>query len=113
MQSLFGSGIRCAATDRPWLVSALDTLVEGVDSEHKLEVVGSPMDDKLGTLGIVGTGGRLPWAIFSANFSADLAAVGLRRLRIQFCSQVCVCVCVKEGGRQKERERERERERRI
>lgn len=46
--------------------------------------VGSPIDAKLGTLGMVGTGGRLPWAIFSANLSADLTAAGLRRLRIQF-----------------------------
>lgn len=58
---------------------------EVTDSRERFEV-GSPMDVRLGTLGMVGTGGRLPWAIFSANFSADLTAVGLRRLRIQFCT---------------------------
>ena len=93
MRNLFASGMRCAANVRPVPVSVttlfsallVDVHEEGVDSEHKLDVVGSPMDDRLGTLGIVGIGGRLPWAIFSANFSADLTAVGLRRLRIQFC----------------------------
>ena len=37
--------------------------------------------------------GTFPKAIFSASFSADLTAVGLRRFRIQFC--VCVCVSVR------------------
>lgn len=37
--------------------------------------------------------GMLPTAIFSASFSAERTAVGLRRFLIQFCV-VCECVCL-------------------
>lgn len=83
MHILLASGKRCAARDLPGAVSVLGVAEEDTGSVVRDEV-GSPMDAKLGTLGMVGTGGRLLWAIFSANFSADLTAVGLRRLRIQF-----------------------------
>ena len=91
---LFASGKRCAAKDFAGLVNVLGEGEEDAESREREEEVGSPMEVKLGTLGMVGTGGRLPWAIFSANFSADLTAVGLRRLRIQFYIHKEICVCV-------------------
>ena len=98
MHILLGSGNKCVASDR----LRLDVLgcagdVTTGESEDSVDGVESPIDvillGKLGILGIVGTGGRLPWAIFSTNFSADFTAVGLLLLRIQFYI-VCVTVCV-------------------
>lgn len=100
VHSRFGSGNRWLASVRPRL-EKVGTLgcaddVTTNESEGSVDCVDSPMDvmlvGKLGMFGIVGTGGRLPWEIFSTNFSADLTAVGLLLLRIQFCNSECMYV---------------------
>ena len=81
--TLFGSGMASALpSGEQWLAKTAVVSAGGIGTVTDVRAGMGRFGVRVA--GIVGMFGELPVASFSTNLSADLTAVGLRRLRIQF-----------------------------